>query len=58
MRPHGLVEVLEEEVDVVDVFRPLDQVSKVAGQFLGMKYGPRVFLDAGGGSVIEGPLSF
>ena len=34
---------LDEEVDIVDVFRPSDQVLEIAEQVLRMKFKPKVF---------------
>ena len=43
LKSYKSVEELEEEVDIVDVFRPSDQVLDVARQVLKMKYKPKVF---------------
>ena len=43
LKSYRSVEELDEEVDVVDVFRPSDQVLGVAKQVLRMKFKPKVF---------------
>jgi len=43
LKSYKSVEELDEKVDVVDVFRPSDQVLGIAKQVLRMKFKPKVF---------------